>query len=76
MGASANLSTRESEVLEQLVSGARNSEIAARLHISERTVKSHLANIYLKLGVESRGAAVAVAAQRSVVQGETLTSRR
>src|SRR5262245_13246094 len=64
---SGALSSRELEVLGELASGARNSEIAATLGISERTVKAHLANIYLKLGVESRSAAVAKAVQRGLV---------
>jgi DNA-binding CsgD family transcriptional regulator len=58
------LSPREAEVLGELVQGARNSEIAARLGISERTVKAHLAHIYQKLGVDSRAGAVAVALGR------------
>lgn len=65
--ASGNLSAREIEVLRELVAGARNSDIAATLGISERTVKAHLANIYLKLSVESRSAAVALAVQRGLV---------
>lgn len=55
------LTARENEVLDALVRGARNREIAAQLGITERTVKAHLASIYSKLGVESRTAAVAVA---------------
>jgi DNA-binding CsgD family transcriptional regulator len=61
------LSTRETEVLRELVSGARNSDIANKLGISERTVKAHLATIYQKLGVESRSAAVATAMQRKLI---------
>jgi DNA-binding CsgD family transcriptional regulator len=61
------LTPREHDVLRALTRGARTSEIAVELGISERTVKAHLANIYLKLGVESRTAAVAVAIQRGVV---------
>jgi len=61
------LSARELEVLRELVSGARNSEIATRLGISERTVKSHLKSIYQKLAVESRAGAVAAAIQRGLV---------
>jgi DNA-binding CsgD family transcriptional regulator len=63
----AELTPRETEVLKALVSGARSSQIAAQLGITERTVKSHLANIYQKLGVDSRSAAVALAMQRRLV---------
>jgi DNA-binding CsgD family transcriptional regulator len=59
-----DLSPRESEVLRELLTGARNIEIAARLGISERTVKAHLAHIYQKLGVDSRAAAIAAALTR------------
>jgi len=55
------LSEREREVLAQLAEGAANKEIAARLHITERTVKAHVTNIFNKLGVNSRAEAVAVA---------------
>jgi DNA-binding CsgD family transcriptional regulator len=65
--ASSPLSSRETQVLRELVAGARNAEIAARLGISERTVKAHLASIYLPLGVETRAAAVAAAMQRQLV---------
>ncbi len=58
------LTGREIEVLEAIARGERSKEIAARLGISERTVKAHLASIYNKLGVDSRAAAIAVAAQR------------
>lgn len=62
----SGLTSRESEVLRELVRGARNSEIAATLGISERTVKSHLKSIFQKLGVPSRSAAVAAALQRKL----------
>jgi DNA-binding NarL/FixJ family response regulator len=55
------LTPRETEVLRAAADGVRTSEIAERLSISERTVKAHLANIYQKLGVDSRTAAVALA---------------
>src|ERR1041385_7161118 len=64
--ASSPLSSRETEVLRELVAGARNAEIAARLGITERTVKAHLAAIYRKLGVETRAAAVGIAMQREL----------
>ncbi len=53
------LTAREAEVLECIAAGAGNREAAARLFISEKTVGRHLANVYLKLGVNSRTAAAA-----------------
>jgi len=67
------LTSRENEVLRELVRGARNSEIAATLGISERTVKSHLKSIFQKLGVESRSAAVAAALLRGQTPNRSLT---
>ncbi|MFJ8621439.1 LuxR C-terminal-related transcriptional regulator [Kitasatospora sp. NPDC093550] len=55
------LQPRELEVLDQLARGRRNRDIAAELHISESTVKFHVANILAKLGVASRGEAAALA---------------
>lgn len=48
------LNQREREVLVKLCDGLRNKEIAAGLCISEKTVKTHLGNIFRKLGVKSR----------------------
>ncbi|MBN1440236.1 MAG: response regulator transcription factor [Anaerolineales bacterium] len=61
---SIGLSERELEVLEAVARGERSKEIAARLKIAERTVKAHLSSVYNKLGVDSRAAAIAVAAQK------------
>ena len=55
------LGARELEVLGQLARGRRNRDIAGDLHISESTVKFHVANILEKLGVGSRGEAAALA---------------
>jgi DNA-binding NarL/FixJ family response regulator len=55
------LSQRELEVLELVAAGTTNREAAARLFISEATVKTHLLHIYAKLGVADRAAAVAAA---------------
>jgi NarL family two-component system response regulator YdfI len=62
--ADSSLSERELEVLRAVARGERSKEIAVRLGISERTVKAHLASIYNKMGVDSRAAAIAVAAQK------------
>jgi NarL family two-component system response regulator YdfI len=58
---------REQEVLQSIARGERSKEIAAHLGISERTVKAYLSNIYTKLGVDSRAAAIAAAAQRGLL---------
>jgi two-component system, NarL family, response regulator YdfI len=63
----ANLTGRELEVLRSVARGERSKEIAIQLGISERTVKAHLASIYSKLGVDSRAAAIAVAAQMGLL---------
>ncbi len=61
------LSQRELEVLELVAAGTTNREAAARLFISEATVKTHLLHIYAKLGVTDRAAAVAVAFNRGLL---------
>lgn len=63
----AVLTERELEVLQAAARGERNKEIAYKLGITERTVKAHLASIYQKLNVDSRAAAVAVAAQKGLL---------
>ncbi len=62
------LTERELEVLQAAARGERSKEIAYNFGISERTVKAHLASIYQKFGVDSRAAAVAVAAQRGLLR--------
>jgi DNA-binding NarL/FixJ family response regulator len=61
------LSQRELEVLELVAGGTTNREAAARLFISEATVKTHLLHIYAKLGVSDRAAAVAEAFKRGLL---------
>jgi two-component system, NarL family, response regulator YdfI len=64
---SGDLTGRELEVLRGVAQGERSKEIAFRLGITERTVKAHLASIYNRLGVDSRAAAIAVAAQKGIL---------
>lgn len=61
------LSARELEILHLIAEGATNREAAARLFISEATVKSHVLHIYTKLGVNDRAAAVAAAFRRGLL---------
>ncbi|AXB42419.1 response regulator [Amycolatopsis albispora] len=62
------LSPRETEIVRLLADGLSNRGIAGKLFISEATVKTHLTHIYDKLGVDSRAAAVAVAAERRIIR--------
>ena len=61
------LTPRESEVLQMLASGLGNKEIAAKLAISEHTVKFHVASILGKLGASSRTEAVSLGIRRGLV---------
>lgn len=63
------LTQREIEVLELVAAGNTNRETAVKLFISEATVKSHLLNLYLKLGVNDRAAAVAEGFKRGLLSG-------
>lgn len=62
------VTVREVEILELLAQGLANKEMARRLLVSEATVKSHLAHIYGKLGVDNRAAAVAAAIERRIIR--------
>ena len=57
-GASNPLTGRQLEVLKMAACGLTNARIADALHLSEATIKRHLANSYEKLGVGTRGEAV------------------
>ena len=54
---SLGLTPREAEVLLLVAQGKTNSDVATRLHMAEKTVKKHMGNIFIKLGVETRSAA-------------------
>jgi DNA-binding NarL/FixJ family response regulator len=62
------LTRRETEVLALVAEGLSNQAIGNRLHLTEGTVKSHLARIYVKLGVDSRTAAVATATELGLIR--------
>ena len=69
------LSHREIEVLQLIAAGTTNREAAAKLFISEATVKTHLLHIYAKLGVGDRAAAVAEAFNRGLLTPGTSNAR-
>ncbi len=62
------LSAREIEVLMLVARGATNQDVAEKLHISKATVKSHLLQIYQKLGVTDRTAAATTAIERGIIR--------
>lgn len=62
------LSQREVEVLKLVAHGARNKEVAFQLNISQSTVKAHLDNIFNKLSVDSRTAAVSIASHYGLLK--------
>jgi len=61
------LTDREIEVLRQLSTGAANRDIARALFVTEATVKSHIAHIFTKLGVDSRSRAVHLARETGLI---------
>jgi DNA-binding NarL/FixJ family response regulator len=61
------LTRREFEVLELLASGLTNRVIAERLHVTTRTVDTHVSRILSKLGVSTRAAATAFAHRHGLV---------
>ena len=61
------LTAREQDVLHLLARGLRNKEMAARLHVSERTIIFHLANIYQKLDVSGRTEALSKALEQGLI---------
>jgi non-specific serine/threonine protein kinase len=66
-GIEASLTSRELEVLRLLVAGGSNREIADALFVSHRTVQAHVANLFAKLDVHSRAAAVSRAYELGLV---------
>ena len=73
-GAESVLSGRELEILLLAARGLSNGQIASSLHLSEGTVKRHLANVYLKMGVSSRGEASREALTRDWITIEEVIS--
>jgi len=65
--AALGLSERELEVLHELAAGHSNKEIAARLHVSPNTIKTHLARVFEKLGAKRRTDAIRRARELGIV---------
>lgn len=65
--APGGLTRRELEVLTAVAGGATNRQVAQHLHLSDKTVGRHLANIYTKIGVSTRTAAVTWAYHHKVI---------
>jgi NarL family two-component system response regulator LiaR len=65
--ASYNLTEREREVLQYLVAGLTNAEIAERMYISRSTVKFHVSSLLAKLNVATRAEAITVALKAGLV---------
>jgi DNA-binding NarL/FixJ family response regulator len=73
-GIESVLSARELEILLLAARGLSNERIASSLHIAEGTVKRHLANVYQKMGVSSRGEASREALLREWITIEEVTA--
>ena len=62
-----DLSSREFQVLNLIAHGYSNKQIAYELQIAEHTIKNHVSNILIKLGVQDRTEAVSMAIQRGII---------
>jgi pimeloyl-ACP methyl ester carboxylesterase/DNA-binding CsgD family transcriptional regulator len=60
------LTPRETQILEYIAQGRDNAQIAARLDLSEKTVRNHITSIFDKLGVESRAQAIVMAREQGL----------
>ena len=69
-GSPVSLSGREIEVLRFVADGLTNGEIAEKLFLSDKTVKSHVSNILAKLCLEGRTQAAVFAWQHGITSGK------
>ena len=66
-GYPVHITRREEEVLQAVVDGCSTPQVAARLYLSQKTVKNHLASIYQKLDARDRTQAVLIALRLGIV---------
>lgn len=66
-----DLTAREGEILDLIARGMNNTEIADRLYVSQKTVRNHVSNIFLKLQVADRSQAIVRARSAGLGQGNT-----
>jgi DNA-binding CsgD family transcriptional regulator len=69
------LTGREREVLWLICEGRSDSEMSTMLHLSQNTVRNHIASLYRKIGVNRRSAAVIWARERAVTSHDALNQR-
>jgi DNA-binding NarL/FixJ family response regulator len=65
------LTVREGEVLDLVARGLNNAEIADRLYVSQKTVRNHVSNVFLKLRVADRAQAIVRAREAGLGQSDT-----
>ena len=58
----------EAQILDHIAQGLDNAQIAARLDLSEKTVRNHITSVFDKIGVESRAQAIVLARERGLGQ--------
>ena len=65
----SGLTAREVEILDHIAQGLDNAQIAARLALSEKTVRNHITSIFGKIGVDNRARAIVMAREQGLGQG-------
>ncbi len=70
------LTDREREILALICEGRSDAEMSALLHLSQNTVRNHVASLYRKIGVNRRSAAVIWARERAITAAEVMALRK
>jgi DNA-binding CsgD family transcriptional regulator len=71
-----NLTDREREVLALICEGRSDAQMGVMLHLSQNTIRNHIASLYRKIGVNRRGAAIIWARERSITAEHVIGTRR